>query len=70
MLQQLHGRTQHAGRQPLQSPTQQHTRTRREQLTRLMAQAVAAEDFETAAQLRDQLRALPPDVPASSTLQA
>lgn len=30
MLQQIHGRTQHAGRQPLQSPHDQHTRTRRE----------------------------------------
>lgn len=59
MLQQLHGRTQHAGRQPLNTVSAQQTRTRREQLTRLMAQAVAAEDFETAAQLRDQLRALP-----------
>ena len=31
---------------------------RKAELTRLMAQAVAVEDFETAAQLRDELRAL------------
>lgn len=58
MLEQIHGKTQHAGRRPLHTVQEQHTRTRREQLTRLMAQAVAAEDFETAALLRDQLRAL------------
>ena len=31
---------------------------RKAELTRLMAQAVAVEDFETAAQLRDELRTL------------
>ena len=60
MLEQIHGKAQHAGRRPLRTQQEQQTRSRREQLTRLMAQAVAAEDFETAAQLRDQLRALPP----------
>jgi len=58
MLLQIHGRTQHAGRRPLDSRTEQSARNRREQLTQLMQQAVAVEDFETAAQLRDQLRAM------------
>lgn len=58
MLLQIHGRVQHAGRQPLNNEDAQRARTRQEQLTRLMEQAVALEDFETAAQLRDQLRAL------------
>lgn len=58
MLLQIHGRVQHAGRQPLSSEAAQRARTRQEQLTRLMEQAVALEDFETAAQLRDQLRTL------------
>ncbi len=58
MLLQIHGRVQHAGRQPLCSEDAQRTRSRQEELTRRMAQAVAIEDFETAAQLRDQLRAL------------
>lgn len=58
MLLQIHGRVQHAGRQPLCTEDAQRTRSRQEQLTRLMEQAVALEDFETAAQLRDQLRAL------------
>ena len=42
MLQQIHGKTQHAGRQPISAPEEQRVRSRREQLTRLMAQAVAA----------------------------
>lgn len=58
MLLQIHGRVQHAGRQPLCSEDAQRTRSRQEELTRRMEQAVAIEDFETAAQLRDQLRAL------------
>lgn len=58
MLLQIHGRVQHAGRRPLPTEQEQQIRSRREQLTRLMAQAVAAEDFETAATLRDQLRAM------------
>ena len=36
----------------------QRTRTQREELERQMEQAVAVEDFETAAALRDRLRAL------------
>ncbi len=58
MLLRIHGRAQHAGRRPARSEAQEQTRSRREELSRLMAQAVAVEDFETAAQLRDQLRAL------------
>ena len=58
MLQQIHGRVQHAGRRPLESEEAQRTRSRQEELTRLMQQAVALEDFETAALLRDQIHAL------------
>ena len=58
MLQQIHGRVQHAGRMPLENAEAQRSRTRQEELTRLMQQAVALEDFETAAQLRDQIHAL------------
>ncbi len=58
MLKQIHGRVQHAGRRPLQDEEEQRVRSRQEQLSQLMAQAIAVEDFETAAQLRDQLRAL------------
>ena len=58
MLQQIHGRVQHAGRRPLESEEAQRTRSRQEELTRLMQQAVLLEDFETAALLRDQIHAL------------
>ena len=58
MLQQIHGRVQHAGRIPLNSEAAQQSRQRQEELTRRMAAAVEAEDFETAAQLRDQIRLL------------
>lgn len=40
-LLQIHGRVQHAGRRPLGTVDEQRVRTRREQLSRLMAQAVA-----------------------------
>ena len=56
MLQQIHGRVQHAGRKPLNTEAAQRQRFRHEELMRQMEQAVA--DFETAAMLRDQLRAL------------
>lgn len=58
MLQQIHGRVQHAGRKPLHSEAAQRQRSQHEELMRQMEQAVAVEDFETAAILRDRLRAL------------
>lgn len=58
MLLQIHGRVQHAGRKPLCTVAAQRSRSRQENLTRQMEQAVAVEDFETAARIRDQLRAL------------
>lgn len=58
MLQQIHGRVQHAGRKPLSTVAAQRIRSEQEELTRQMEQAVAMEDFETAAVLRDRLRAL------------
>ncbi len=58
MLQQIHGRVQHAGRKPLDTEAAQRRRAVYDRLTRQMEQAVAMEDFETAAILRDQLRHL------------
>ena len=58
MLLQIHGRVQHAGRQPLSTAEEQRKRSATEQLQRQMEQAVALEDFETAAKLRDQIRAM------------
>lgn len=58
MLQQIHGRLEHAGRKPLDTEEAQRSRSLHEKLQRQMEAAVAAEDFETAARLRDELRAL------------
>ncbi len=58
MLLKIHGRVQHAGRRPLCTEAAQRSRTRQEELSREMALAVSLEDFETAARLRDQIRAL------------
>ena len=58
MLQQIHGRVQHAGRKPLDDEAAQRRRAVYDRLTRQLEQAVAMEDFETAAILRDQLRHL------------
>lgn len=58
MLLQIHGRVQHAGREPLNTSEAQIQRSRQAEITRRMEQAVAQEDFETAAMLRDQLRAM------------
>ena len=58
MLLQIHGRVQHAGRQPLSSEEDQKARTIREELSRQMEEAIRTEDFETAARIRDQLRAM------------
>lgn len=58
MLQQIHGRLEHAGRKPLDTEEAQRSRSQHEKLQREMEAAVAREDFETAARLRDQLRAL------------
>ncbi|MGN1370323.1 MAG: UvrB/UvrC motif-containing protein [Aristaeellaceae bacterium] len=58
MLQQIHGRVQHAGRKPLHDEAAQHRRAVYDRLSRQLEQAVAVEDFETAAVLRDQLRHL------------
>ncbi len=58
MLQQIHGRVQHAGRKPIEDEAAQHRRALHDTLTRQLAQAIQLEDFETAATLRDQLRRL------------
>lgn len=58
MLQQIHGRVQHAGRKPIDDEAAQRRRTIYDRLSRQLEQAVAVEDFESAAVLRDQLRHL------------
>ena len=58
ILMKIHGRVQHAGRTPLTTEAAQRSRSRQEELTRLMQEAIAVEDFETAAVLRDRIHAL------------
>lgn len=58
MLQQLHGRVEHTGRKPTQDEAAQQRRAAYERLTRQMEAAVAREDYESAAIIRDQLRKL------------
>lgn len=58
MLQQIHGRVQHAGRKPTQDPAAQMHRKQVEDLNRQLEMAVQVEDYESAAMIRDQLRLL------------
>ncbi len=59
-LQKIHGRTQHAGRKPKAYVADPHHQRllQMEELRRKMDEAVAEENFEEAARIRDELRAL------------
>lgn len=59
-LQKIHGRVQHAGRKPKSyvPDPQDELNVKMLELRKKMDDAVAAEDFETAALCRDELRAL------------
>lgn len=56
LLLRIHGRSQHAGRMPMLSARDQERKTQILSLRMRMDQAVLQENFEEAAQLRDQLR--------------
>lgn len=58
LITRVQGRAQHAGRRPAVSEAEQELLHRREALRAQMEAAVAEENFEQAALLRDQLRAL------------
>lgn len=59
LLRRLHGGTQHVGKVYLPpDPTQAQRQQRLSGLRRKLDKAVASEDFERAAELRDQIRAL------------
>ena len=60
LVTRVQGRTQHAGRRPPVSEEEQARQTRMEELRALMEAAVAEENFEEAARLRDELRAMTP----------
>ena len=65
LITQVQGRNQHAGRRPFVSEAEQALHARREALRARMEAAVAEENFEEAAALRDELRALTAEAEAS-----
>jgi len=58
MLQKLNGTLEYRGRRPLRTEAALRSRSLLEGLQRQLEAAVAAEDYERAAQLRDTLRAM------------
>lgn len=52
----MHGDSEHSGKTPERGAEQSRQRTRLLQLRREMDQAAAAEDYERASQLRDEIR--------------
>ena len=60
LITRVQGRAQHAGRRPPVSEEEQARQNRMEELRTLMEAAVAEENFEEAARLRDELRAMTP----------
>ncbi|NLD82804.1 MAG: excinuclease ABC subunit B [Clostridiales bacterium] len=58
LITRIQGRAQHAGRRPAVNAEEQEMLSRREELRARMEAAVAEENFEEAALLRDQLRAM------------
>ena len=60
LIAKVQGRAQHAGRRPPVSEEEQERITRMEELRQRMEAAVAEENFEEAARLRDALRAMTP----------
>ena len=60
LITRVQGRAQHAGRRPPVSEEEQARQNRMEELRTLMEAAVAEENFEEAARLRDELRAMVP----------
>lgn len=58
LLQRIHGNTQHAGRIPAGEHSGTSIRMNIDRLKQLLQKAVAAEEYEQAAKLRDAIRAL------------
>ncbi|MDR2506133.1 MAG: UvrB/UvrC motif-containing protein [Oscillospiraceae bacterium] len=66
LLSRIHGKTSHTGRVPPDTFEQTTMARRLESLRRNMDRAIAEEDFELAAQLRDEIRAMQPAKEPSS----
>jgi protein arginine kinase activator len=58
LLENIHDETRHAGKVPRRAPRNSQRQTELIDLRNKLKRAVAAEDYEAAANLRDQIRAL------------
>jgi protein arginine kinase activator len=58
LLANIHGETEHVGKTPRRAPQQTESRTRLIRLRREMKEAVAAEDYERATELRDEIKTI------------
>lgn len=58
LLANIHGETEHVGKTPRRAPRQTENRTRLIRLRREMKEAVAAEDYERATELRDEIKGI------------
>lgn len=57
-IRRIHGNTYHSGHVPKSAGEEVRRRRRAEELSRELQQAIGAEEFERAASIRDELRAL------------
>lgn len=57
-IERIHGKTRHVGKVPKSAPDGLRVHRELEELKRGLSQAVAAQEYEKAAQLRDRIRAL------------
>lgn len=58
MLKSIHGSSQHKGKFPVKNGMVFQIRKKREELKKQLAEAIAKEEFEDAARLRDEIRLL------------
>jgi len=58
LLENIHGETRHSGKVPRRAPRNTQQQTTLIQLRNELKRAVAAEDYETAARLRDQIKGI------------
>lgn len=61
LLESIHGETRHSGKVPKRAPRNTQQQTTLIQLRNELKRAVAAEDYETAARLRDKIRLIEQD---------
>ncbi|MEX2188179.1 MAG: UvrB/UvrC motif-containing protein [Pirellulales bacterium] len=67
LLANIHGETEHVGKTPRRAPLQTENRTRLIRLRREMKEAVAAEDYERATELRDEIKGIEQGLDSASS---